>query len=68
MTKLAVLHQLDGYKPEFELRSIEFNRPTIQPLKIPPHRADSDSNADGEDKSDRQGEDDSNGEVEDDIS
>ncbi|KAH8745254.1 hypothetical protein F5883DRAFT_702909, partial [Diaporthe sp. PMI_573] len=76
MNKLAVLHQLDGYKPGFELRSIEFNRPTIQPLKIPPHRADSDSDADGEDESDadgedesdRQGEDDSNGEVEDDIS
>lgn len=70
MKELAALHQLDDYKPSFELRSIEFNPATIKPLKIPPHRTASsrhDSDVDDEDESATHGEDKSESEVEDDI-
>lgn len=73
MKKLAALHQLDDYKPGFELRSIAFNRPTITPssLKIPPrHAASPDSASDVyiEYESDADGENECNDEDEDEIS
>lgn len=45
MRQLGTLHEWDDVKPVYELRSLEFNRPTMKPLKNQP--ADGDGSDDG---------------------